>query len=150
MPPALSVVVPVKDEAIYKIISDAMYDEVKDALNTQKYEKLDSYARVDAAKKKVKAMFAAAGDEKVSEAAELFDTLKERIFRDEKRNPEHSVGQCRDFGARNDRRNGSTLQGCRYKIMAVQPFSSHGEKQIARCCGPRINGIAGGRSHAWT
>jgi len=74
---------PVINEELYNRISASFYDEVKDAINTEKYEKLESYARVDAAKKKLKAMFEAAGDEQVSEAKELFDRLKERIFRDE-------------------------------------------------------------------
>ena len=76
-------VVPTHNEELYKKISAAFYDKLKDALDTQKYEKLDSYARVDAAKKELKAMFAADGDAAVSEAKALFDRLKERIFRDE-------------------------------------------------------------------
>ena len=74
---------PVINEDLYKKISASFYGEVKDSLDTQKYEKLESYARVDAAKKKLKAMFAPEGDAAVSEAKELFDRLKERIFRDE-------------------------------------------------------------------
>ena len=74
---------PVINEDLYKKISASFYDQVKDSLDTQKYEKLESYARVDAAKKKLKAMFAPEGDAAVSEAKELFDRLKERIFRDE-------------------------------------------------------------------
>ena len=50
-------------------------------MNTQKYEKLDSYSRIDAAKKKdhrdVRRR-AEAGSQ-----GKLFDRLKERIFRDE-------------------------------------------------------------------
>jgi polyribonucleotide nucleotidyltransferase len=74
---------PTIDEEMYKHIASEVSDELKDAMNTEKYEKLDSYARVDVAKKKVKGLYAAAGDEKVTEAKELFDRLKERIFRDE-------------------------------------------------------------------
>ena len=74
---------PTFDGDMYKHISTQFYAEVKDSLDTQKYDKLESYARVDAAKKKVKALFEAAGDAKVAEAKELFDRLKERIFRDE-------------------------------------------------------------------
>jgi polyribonucleotide nucleotidyltransferase len=54
--------------------------EVSDALNTHKYPKLESYSRVDQAKKKVLGLFT---EEEQPEAAKLFDALKERIFRDE-------------------------------------------------------------------
>jgi len=66
-------------ELAAKIDADFRAD-LKDALNTQKYPKLESYARVDALKKKC---LEAAGEELAAEAAELFDRLKERIFRDE-------------------------------------------------------------------
>ncbi|HEY3826557.1 MAG TPA: polyribonucleotide nucleotidyltransferase [Bryobacteraceae bacterium] len=54
--------------------------ELMDALNTQKHGKLESYARVDALHARV--VEEAAEDQK-SEAGKLFDTLKERVFRDE-------------------------------------------------------------------
>jgi polyribonucleotide nucleotidyltransferase len=74
---------PAINEALYQQIDTAIRTELREAMNTEKYEKLESYARVDAAKKKVKEMFKADGDVKVAEASELFDRLKERIFRDE-------------------------------------------------------------------
>ena len=74
---------PKTNEELYKKISDSFYGDLKDAMNTQKYEKLESYARVDAAKKKLKEAYAADGDAAVAEAKGLFDQLKERIFRDE-------------------------------------------------------------------
>ncbi|MCC7499842.1 MAG: polyribonucleotide nucleotidyltransferase [Bryobacterales bacterium] len=51
-----------------------------DALNTQKYPKLESYHKVHELKKKALAL---ADETKQAEAADLFDRLKERIFRDE-------------------------------------------------------------------
>ena len=54
--------------------------ELTDALDTKKYPKLESYHRVHEAKKKV---IEALPEEEQSEAKELFDSLKERIFRDE-------------------------------------------------------------------
>ncbi len=54
--------------------------ELTDALNTKKYEKLESYARVDALHDRV---VEEAAEEKKDEADKLFDILKERIFRDE-------------------------------------------------------------------
>jgi polyribonucleotide nucleotidyltransferase len=61
-------------------IAEAVRTELTDALNTQKYEKLDSYSRVDEAKKKALALFS---EEEQPEAGKLFDALKERIFRDQ-------------------------------------------------------------------
>jgi len=71
---------PVINQALYDQISKGVSAELKDALNTQKYEKLESYARVDACKKKA---MEGIPEEQVAEAKKLFDALKERIFRDE-------------------------------------------------------------------
>jgi len=71
---------PVINQALYDQISKAVSTELKDALNTQKYEKLESYSRVDACKKKA---MEGIPEEQVAEAKKLFDALKERIFRDE-------------------------------------------------------------------
>jgi polyribonucleotide nucleotidyltransferase len=65
---------------LYMQISDAIRADLKDAMNTEKYEKLDSYTRIDAAKKK--ALEALPEEQKV-EGKALFSRLKERIFRDE-------------------------------------------------------------------
>ncbi len=70
---------PVNHE-LYQQISDAIRAELQDALNTQKYGKLESYARVDAARAKA---VEAVPEEQREEAGDLFDRLKERIFRDE-------------------------------------------------------------------
>ena len=71
---------PVVNQALYDQIAKGVSAELKDALNTQKYEKLESYSRVDAAKKKA---MEGIPEEQVAEAKKLFDALKERIFRDE-------------------------------------------------------------------
>jgi polyribonucleotide nucleotidyltransferase len=71
---------PVHDQAVYMEVSRQARIELTDALNTQKYSKIDSYARVDALKEKIKE---AQPEEKQDEAGKCFDTLKERIFRDE-------------------------------------------------------------------
>jgi polyribonucleotide nucleotidyltransferase len=76
---------PTVNEEMLSAISTAVREELSDALNTKKYGKLDSYARVDAAKAKAIALYEgeAYTDTQRSEAADLFDRLKERIFRDE-------------------------------------------------------------------
>jgi polyribonucleotide nucleotidyltransferase len=71
---------PVINQALYDQIAKGVSAELKDALNTQKYEKLESYSRVDACKKKA---MEGIPEEQLAEAKKLFDALKERIFRDE-------------------------------------------------------------------
>jgi len=69
------------DEAKFSQIDKAIRAELTDAMNTGKYSKLESYARVDAAKDKAKALFTEEADQK--EAGVLFDRLKENVFREE-------------------------------------------------------------------
>ena len=71
---------PVLDPALYKEIDRHVRADLTDALNTQKHDKLESYALVDALKKKVKE---AQPEDKQEEASKCYDALKERIFRDE-------------------------------------------------------------------
>ncbi|HWE49044.1 MAG TPA: polyribonucleotide nucleotidyltransferase [Bryobacteraceae bacterium] len=54
--------------------------DLTDAMNTKKYEKLESYARIDALHDKV---MEEAEEGQKEEAGKLFDVLKEKIFRDE-------------------------------------------------------------------
>ncbi len=69
------------NEQMYRQIETAVRAELTDALNTEKNPKLESYHKVDEAKAKAVALFVE--EEQQSEAKKLFDTLKERIFRDE-------------------------------------------------------------------
>jgi polyribonucleotide nucleotidyltransferase len=71
---------PEVNKELYAKIEKQIRTELTDALDTKKYPKLESYHRVHEAKKKV---VEAAAEEEKPEAKELFDTLKERIFRDE-------------------------------------------------------------------
>jgi polyribonucleotide nucleotidyltransferase len=68
------------NEELLKAIDKKVRAELTDALDTKKYEKLESYARVDALHDRV--VEEAAEDQK-EEAGKLFDVLKERIFRDQ-------------------------------------------------------------------
>ncbi|HEY7337500.1 MAG TPA: polyribonucleotide nucleotidyltransferase [Bryobacteraceae bacterium] len=68
------------NQELYDQIAKAIRAELQDALNTQKYEKLESYRRVDECKEKA---VEALPEEQREEAGDLFDRLKERIFRDE-------------------------------------------------------------------
>jgi polyribonucleotide nucleotidyltransferase len=69
------------NEEMLAKISQAVRAELADALNTEKYAKLDSYTRIEEAKAKALALFT--DESQLSEAGKVFDTLKERIFRDE-------------------------------------------------------------------
>jgi polyribonucleotide nucleotidyltransferase len=71
---------PTVNKELYASIEGQIRKELTDALDTKKYPKLESYHRVHEAKKKVVEALPA---EQQAEAKELFDNLKERIFRDE-------------------------------------------------------------------
>ncbi len=68
------------DAALVASIDKKIRAELSDALNTKKYEKLESYARVDALHDRV---VEEAADEQKDEANKAFNALKERVFRDE-------------------------------------------------------------------
>jgi polyribonucleotide nucleotidyltransferase len=72
---------PVVNQEMLAKISAEVRADLSDALNTQKYGKLDSYSRIDAAKAKAVALFTEEAQQ--SEAKKVFDSLKETIFRDE-------------------------------------------------------------------
>jgi len=71
---------PVLNQEIYAQVSAAAREDLTDALNTQKHEKLESYALVDEIKHRV---VEALPEEQRDEAGKCYDALKERIFRDE-------------------------------------------------------------------
>jgi polyribonucleotide nucleotidyltransferase len=78
--PKRTVTPPALDKELYDGISKAVRAELTDALNTQKYPKIESYARVAELRKKV---VEGQPEEKQGEAGDCYDSLKERIFRDE-------------------------------------------------------------------
>jgi polyribonucleotide nucleotidyltransferase len=69
---------PVNEELLKQI--SKVRAELADALNTEKYPKLESYAKVADIKKR---LLEPLEEEQRKEAADLYDVLKERIFRDE-------------------------------------------------------------------
>ncbi len=79
-------VAPEVDKALYAEIEKAIKVDLTDALDTKKYSKLESYAKVDECKAKVKALYEGDTDElkdKQAKAGAYFDMLKESIFREE-------------------------------------------------------------------
>ena len=79
--PKRDFVSPETNQDVLAKVSDAVRAELSDALNTQKYGKLESYSRVDQAKQKAIGLFE--DEAQKAEASKVFDALKERIFRDE-------------------------------------------------------------------
>ena len=71
---------PELDKEVYRAVEKAVRVDLTDALDTKKYEKLESYARVDALRQKALEAFP---EDKQEEAGNCYDALKERIFRDE-------------------------------------------------------------------
>ncbi len=70
----------VPDAELSAIIEAALREELTDALDTRKYGKLESYAKIDALHARAETL---APEERKSEAGKLFDALKEKIFRDQ-------------------------------------------------------------------
>jgi polyribonucleotide nucleotidyltransferase len=68
------------NQALLDQISTSIRVELADAMDTAKYSKEDSHHLVSAAKKKV---VEAAPEEQRAEAGQVFDILKERIFREQ-------------------------------------------------------------------
>jgi polyribonucleotide nucleotidyltransferase len=71
---------PAVNQELYKQIEAKVRKELTDALNTEKYPKLESYAKVARVKK---ALLESLPEEQHDEADKLYDALMERIFRDQ-------------------------------------------------------------------
>jgi polyribonucleotide nucleotidyltransferase len=68
------------NKELYAKIEAQIRAELTDALNTKKYQKIESYQKVDNARSKVVEPLP---EDQSEEGGDLFDRLKERIFRDE-------------------------------------------------------------------
>jgi polyribonucleotide nucleotidyltransferase len=68
------------NKELYAKIEAQIRAELTDALNTKKYQKIESYQKVDNARNKVVEPLP---EDQSEEGGDLFDRLKERIFRDE-------------------------------------------------------------------
>ncbi len=79
----LTVTPPAFDEALYKEIATKYTDRMRDALDTQKHPKLESYALVDGVKKEILDAVPEEEEEKHKLAYRAFERLRERIFRDD-------------------------------------------------------------------
>jgi polyribonucleotide nucleotidyltransferase len=73
----------VLDHQLYAEISGKIETELRDALNTQKNSKLASYKKVDALKDSLLSSYPEEPPTLRQQADKIFDSLKERIFRDD-------------------------------------------------------------------
>jgi len=71
------------DEALYREIQEKYTERLRDALDTAKHPKLESYGRVDEIHAELLATIPEDDDEKRALADRAFERLRERIFRDD-------------------------------------------------------------------
>ncbi|HLZ13920.1 MAG TPA: polyribonucleotide nucleotidyltransferase [Candidatus Acidoferrum sp.] len=71
------------DDSIYATLKKTISADLKDALNTEKHPKKESYALVDALKAKLVEAIPEDDEEKITLTKRAYDRLKEEIFRDE-------------------------------------------------------------------
>jgi polyribonucleotide nucleotidyltransferase len=71
------------DEELYRQIEQQFGERLHDALNTEKYPKLESYSRVDAIKAEIVEAIPEEDEEKRKLAVRAFERLRERLFRDD-------------------------------------------------------------------
>jgi polyribonucleotide nucleotidyltransferase len=82
-PEKVKVTPPVFDEAMFKQMQKEYGDKLRDAVDTQKHPKTESYALVDAIKAEIMKAIPEEDSEKRKLAARAFERLRERIFRDD-------------------------------------------------------------------
>jgi polyribonucleotide nucleotidyltransferase len=82
-PVKVKVTPPAFDEALYKQMAQQYGDRLRDAVDTAKHPKNESYGLVDAIKAEIKASIPAEDAEKHKLASRAFERLRERIFRDD-------------------------------------------------------------------
>ncbi|HEX4076961.1 MAG TPA: polyribonucleotide nucleotidyltransferase [Candidatus Acidoferrales bacterium] len=79
----VAVAPPAFDEALYQQITQKFGERLRDALDTAKHPKLESYGLVDAIKAEIMAAIPEDDDDKKKLAYRAFERLRERIFRDD-------------------------------------------------------------------
>ncbi len=82
-PEKITFQLPAVSEDVESKVETLIREELTDALDTQKYDKLTSYAKVDNAKAKTIESFGEADEETLKEVKSAFSELKEKIFRDQ-------------------------------------------------------------------
>jgi len=82
-PQKLAVTPPAFDEDLAREIEKIFGERLHDALDTAKHPKLESYGRIDAIKKEIKASIPEDDEEKLKLAMRAFERLREKFFRDD-------------------------------------------------------------------
>jgi polyribonucleotide nucleotidyltransferase len=82
-PQKAAVTPPAFDEGLYKQIADKYGERLRDALDTAKHPKLESYGLVDAVKRDILESIPEEDEEKHKLAYRAFERLRESIFRDD-------------------------------------------------------------------
>jgi polyribonucleotide nucleotidyltransferase len=82
-PVKVKVAPPAFDEGLYKQMTQQFGERLRDAMDTAKHPKLESYGLVDAIKAEIKASIPEDDEAKHKLAARAFERLRERIFRDD-------------------------------------------------------------------
>ena len=81
--PKVAVTPPAFDEALYKSVMAKYGERLRDALDTAKHPKLESYGLVDAVKAEILAEVPEEDEDQRKLAYRAFERLRERIFRDD-------------------------------------------------------------------
>src|SRR6202789_711789 len=106
---------PAFDEALYKQLQQQYGEKLRDASDTAKYPKSESYSRIDAIKNEIYATIPPEEAEKKKLAARAFERLREFIFRDDmltrKRRPDARAAARSWLRAVHARRNAISLHG---------------------------------------
>jgi polyribonucleotide nucleotidyltransferase len=82
-PTKVTVKPPAFDESLYKEITQKFGERLRDALDTQKHPKLESYGLVDTIKSEILGAISEEDEDKRKLAYRAFERLRERIFRDD-------------------------------------------------------------------
>jgi polyribonucleotide nucleotidyltransferase len=82
-PTKQTVTPPAFDEALAREIEKSCGEKLHDALDTAKYPKLESYSRIDAIKKEIKAGIPEGDEDKLKLSMRAFERLREKYFRDD-------------------------------------------------------------------
>jgi polyribonucleotide nucleotidyltransferase len=82
-PVKLKVAAPAFDEAVYQEMTAKHGQRLRDALDTAKHPKLESYGMVDTIHAEILAAIPTEDEEKIKLADRAFERLRERIFRDD-------------------------------------------------------------------
>ena len=82
-PNKVAVTPPAFDEALYREIAGKYTEQMRDALDTAKHAKLESYGLVDQVKHEILETVPEEDEEKRKVAYRAFERLRERIFRDD-------------------------------------------------------------------